>query len=122
MYEQATPTAAAGAAAEAIRTLNHLSFGKGFEYPSDAYATIGELATLLHRLPQALAQIQQFLGQQHAAGRIVADWGSYAARTDEAIQAALVALDNAALQVNGAAAQIDAAHTATAGLSQAGAA
>lgn len=124
MTEHATPTELAEAGAEAIRALNHATFGgrAGYAYPSDAYRTIGELAALLHRLPQALEQISLYLGDEHRAGRIVADWGSYATRTEVAVDDAQLALAFARDHLEGAAVALDKAHTATSGLSQAGAA
>lgn len=105
-------------AAEAIRNLNHRTLppAAGFTWPSDAYATIGELTLLAHRMPQALEQIAAYLAREHLAGRIVADWGSYAARTDQAVEDACDALISAAAALADISDRLDRAHIATAGL------
>ncbi len=55
----------ARAAAEAIRALNHLtrSGRGGLTYPSDVQQVVGELASLMHRLPQALNQLSRVVGE-----------------------------------------------------------
>ncbi|HUZ39632.1 MAG TPA: hypothetical protein VMV17_25195 [Streptosporangiaceae bacterium] len=67
-----TPAELAGRAAEAVRALNHATLpgAGGLEYPADAYEVTGQLSLLAARLPQALAQMLAFLGEQAAAGRI----------------------------------------------------
>jgi len=107
-------------AAEAVREINHRTINPGaFNWPSEAYDTIGELARLLHRLPQALEQIAVYLLAEHKAGRVVADWGSYAGGTEAAINDAVAALEQARHWVEKSAGELDLAHNATAGLSAA---
>lgn len=63
---------AAEQAAEAIRTLSHLTLpgGDGLEFPADAYLILGDLKIMAQRLPQLLHQLSLWLGTQHAAGRV----------------------------------------------------
>jgi hypothetical protein len=66
----------ASAAAEAIRTLNHLTAGhlgyQGIRDPHDLYATLGGLTTLVQRLDQTAAQLGQWTGDAARHGRIAA--------------------------------------------------
>lgn len=57
-----TPSQLADQAAEAVRSLNHATLSKrpGWEYPSDAYDVVGNLARLAMVLPQALQQTGRF--------------------------------------------------------------
>lgn len=74
---EASPGALAGLAADLIRSLNHATFG-GFGrlvYPSDAYDVISNLKRLADGLPQAIAQLNVFLGNQLADGRVIVDGG-----------------------------------------------
>jgi hypothetical protein len=67
---------AARAAAESVRELNHLTLGEGgYVWPSDVDAVIGELDTLVQRLPQAFRQAGLWLEGQHIAGRVRHDLG-----------------------------------------------
>src|SRR5438067_1983726 len=51
-----SPADYADAAAEAVRGLNHATFGgTGYEAPSDVYRVLGHLATMLARLPRLVA-------------------------------------------------------------------
>ncbi|MCE7078842.1 hypothetical protein [Streptomyces sp. ST2-7A] len=78
---QPTTTAAgtARAAAEAIRTLNHLTFRPDaeaeWEMPGDVYSVIGALAYLVGRLPQTLRQAGELLEALHGTGRLRHDSG-----------------------------------------------
>ncbi|MCE7081585.1 hypothetical protein [Streptomyces sp. ST2-7A] len=78
---QPTTTAAgtARAAAEAIRTLNHLTFRPDeraqWEMPGDVYDVIGALAYLVGRLPQTLGQASELLESLHGTGRLRHDSG-----------------------------------------------
>lgn len=51
-------------AAEAIRTLNHLTRGGDLRYPADVYTMLGALSVLVERLPQTLQQLASFLERQ----------------------------------------------------------
>jgi hypothetical protein len=75
-----SPAELAGQAAEAVRALNHATLpgADGLAYPADAYEVTGQLSLLAARLPQALAQILAFLGEQAAAGRITVVAGQHA--------------------------------------------
>lgn len=75
-----TPAGAAGRAAEALRTLNHLTLAApslgvpGWEDVGDIYRLLGELRAVADRLPQVYDQVTtalQRLGERH-------DW-----RTDD---------------------------------------
>ena len=66
------PTGWSYAAAEAIRWLNHATIDPGgYIYPADVYSAIGELQTLLQRLPQALNQAAVALEAMDDAGHVV---------------------------------------------------
>lgn len=77
MTEPKTPAQLADDAAEAVRALNHatLSTRDGWEFPADAYSVVGNLGTLVMRLPQALEQLTEFIDQLHADGHVRADGG-----------------------------------------------
>jgi hypothetical protein len=68
-----TPAEHAEAAAEAIRWLNHATIRGGYEWPSDVDDMIGQLLTMVERLPQALDQAGHWLAREYAAGRIGVD-------------------------------------------------
>ncbi|WP_228471572.1 hypothetical protein, partial [Streptomyces alkaliphilus] len=74
-----TAAGTARAAAEAIRTLNHLTFRPDaraeWEMPGDVYSVIGALAELAERLPQTLHQAGELLEALHASGRLRHDSG-----------------------------------------------
>lgn len=60
------------AATEAVRWLNHATIDPGgYVYPADIYSTIGNLETLLQRLPQALRQASRALEAMDDAGHVV---------------------------------------------------
>lgn len=84
-------------AAEAVRALSHVTIfpdgDGGLRYPADVYATLGELATLGHRLPQAVRQLTAFLHRQHQAGHVAIDAGTrYAGDPAAAVEGATVFL------------------------------
>lgn len=59
------------AAAESIRSLNHVTLaGAGYEWPSDVDAVIAALQTLTDRLPQALEQANRWLSNAAAQGTV----------------------------------------------------
>jgi pimeloyl-ACP methyl ester carboxylesterase len=59
-------------AAEAVRWLNRTTIDSGgYVYPGDIYSTIGNLETLLQRLPQALRQAARALQAIDDAGHVV---------------------------------------------------
>ena len=63
------PSALAESAAEAVRTLNHLTLHApsaevpGWEDVSDVYRVLGELRVLVERVPQVLRQVAKHLEQ-----------------------------------------------------------
>lgn len=69
MSESPTPATAANAAAEAVRTLNHLSIGAlspgrpGWEDLIDVSVVVAELRVLAERLPQAFDQLARVFEQ-----------------------------------------------------------
>ena len=65
--------AAAHAAAEAVRYLNHATFTGGLRDPSDVDAILGDLQTFMERLPQLLSQLGAWLLAECAAGRVRSD-------------------------------------------------
>jgi hypothetical protein len=91
------PAELAGQAAEAVRALNHATLPGtgGLAYPADAYEVTGQLSVLAARLPQALAQLLAFLGEQAAAGRIQAVAGQHAGDAAAMLAAVTADLDAA---------------------------
>jgi hypothetical protein len=73
--QAAGPAALARSAAEAVRSLNHLTLGGGLEQPSDAYEVLGGLSLAASRLPQLLGQVASFLDRALAGGRLGHDLG-----------------------------------------------
>lgn len=63
-------------AAEAIRTLNHLTMGSGLRSPADVYTVLGALSTLAERLPQTFRQLTVVLERQLQDGVITIDGGT----------------------------------------------
>lgn len=67
-------------AGAAVRALNHSTINTGQAlddfWPSDIYNIVGELASLAHRLPQALSQLTAIMASLQAAGRLGHDEGT----------------------------------------------
>ena len=69
MSTSPTPASAANAAAEAVRTLNHLTLGSlspgrpDWEQLSDVYVVVADLRVLAERLPQAFDQLARVFEQ-----------------------------------------------------------
>lgn len=118
---EVTAAEAAELAAEALRALAHLT-GKpaGLTYPSNVHGVLGSLSTAIARLPQSLAQMTLFLGRQHEAGHVVADWGPYAGHADAAVTDAAEAVAVAIAHANGLKDALDRAQRACSGLSYTG--
>jgi hypothetical protein len=71
------PTEAALEAAEAVRTLNHLTNGTGWaEQPGDVSSVASNLLRLAERLPQALDQLYAELDRLDQADAIRMDNGA----------------------------------------------
>ena len=70
-----TPANNADAAAEAIRAVNHLTINRhdGWQYPGDAYSTVGNLAHMAMMLPQALEQIERLVVDLNETGHLRSD-------------------------------------------------
>ena len=79
-------------AAEAIRTLNHLTMGADLRYPADVYRMLGPLFVLAERLPQTFQQFASFLERQQQDGVITIDGGTFAGDSAGAIATAVTAL------------------------------
>ena len=107
------PMAAAQAAADAIRALNHatLPAAGGLAYPADAQAVLTALGTAAARIPQALAQLDGFLTREVDAGRIRIVDGQHAGDPAAAIAEATQLLDHATISARGLAQLLDAAAT-----------
>jgi hypothetical protein len=90
---------AAREAAEAIRTLNHLTIrDTDLRYPADVYAVLGALSTLAGRLPQTLQQLTGFLERQLQDGVIGIDAdAAFAGDPVTAVAAAATALEEEAV-------------------------
>jgi hypothetical protein len=92
-----TPSDLADQAAEAIRTLNHITLGgTGLEYPGDLYSVIAGLGTMASRLPQLLGQLGEWLDGEHGAGRLGHDSGGNVAATVVSVRDELRIADGAA--------------------------
>ena len=79
---------------EAMRMLNYATMpgNDGLVYPSTVYSVYGELAAALSKLPQALGQMERWIGERAAAGEIREnpDYGQHGGDL-QAAHAALVA-------------------------------
>lgn len=77
-----TAAEAAHAAAEAVRTLNHLTLAAGvspeWEMPSDAYDVVAALRTMAAGLPQSIEQVQHLVDGLENTGRLRHDSGDRA--------------------------------------------
>lgn len=74
-----TPAELAGQAADAVRALNHVALERpgteGWQYPGDAYSTVANLTALAGYLPQAIGQLDAFIGALEDTGRLRSDKG-----------------------------------------------
>lgn len=70
------PSAVAESAAEAVRTLNHLTLHPpsaevpGWEDVSDVYRVLGELRLLVERVPQVLRQVAKHIEQSASSYQV----------------------------------------------------
>jgi hypothetical protein len=108
---QRTPAQQADAAAEAIRSLNHLTKGTGedWQYPGDAYDAVGNLATMAQRLPQALEQIGRMIERLAAQDHIRSDKGGDGSGD---VTAALIGLRAAKRDADALGSHLNAVHSA----------
>ena len=105
----------AEAAAEAIRALNHATYGPwpsatGYAQPGDVDVTLAYLSMLAHRLPQALTWAERWLSRALADGRVRHDTGD---DPGEAVAYAAESLAQARAAAESLAGHLDRAHTAT---------
>ena len=83
----------AATAAEAVRSLNHLTLGRGaLGEPAELDRLVAELAIMAGRLPQLLRQLRDWLDTEQHAGRL---------RTDNTTDPARI-VDRAAAELTGA--------------------
>lgn len=76
--EPRTPAQLADDAAEAVRALSHATLTRpnpGWEFPDEAYSTLGNLELLAVRLPQALGQVESLIGALEDASTLRSDHG-----------------------------------------------
>jgi hypothetical protein len=107
-----TPAEWAGRAAEAVRGLNHAGIvPDAWAWPADLYDTIGALATLVQRLPQAFDQAARWLDDAHEAGKVGHDRGP--ALTHGAVSSALDLLAVAGADARSLADALSEAHAQT---------
>jgi hypothetical protein len=105
---------AARAAAEAVRELNHLTLALGgYVWPADVDAVIGELLTVVQRLPQALQQAGAWLEDQHATGGVGHDSSRDAVGVALAVTEVLGDLHRASYQARVLALTLEAARSAS---------
>jgi hypothetical protein len=83
-----TPANNADAAAEAIRAINHLTLSPrdGWQYPGDAYSTVGNLTQMAMMLPQALEQIERLIVDLNEAGHLRSDKDQLEHDLDETVR------------------------------------
>jgi hypothetical protein len=111
--------AVAEAAAEAVRTLNHLTLAApsegtpGWEDVGDLYRVVGEVGLLIDRLPQVLRQIADYL--ERSADSYEVDEAAPATAA-AMVAGAVLALAHARDHLRWAGGSIGAAHSATAHL------
>ncbi|MGP4030239.1 hypothetical protein [Actinomadura sp. 3N407] len=86
---EGTRAVAAGIDA-AFRLLNYATWSQnGLAYPSDVYSVLGELSAAVHKLPQALRQMNEFIDGQVTSGqaREHPSYGRYGGDADAAARA-----------------------------------
>jgi prephenate dehydratase len=102
----------ARAACEAVRALNHSTL-PGRSAIADHHelcSVLADLAAMLHTMPQALRQVEEWLTRQHDDGRLWVVDGDYAGDPSTALTAIRDALSDAASSCADAARGVEAAH------------
>jgi hypothetical protein len=104
----AGPGDVAGAVAEGIRTLHHLTLGPGdqLEGPNDVRDVIGALSLAVSRMPQLLGQLAVFLEIEQVKGTLAGQDSA------EHVRAVSDALHRAGLDAEAMAAALDGASDA----------
>lgn len=105
-------------AAQAVRTLNHLTrpAAGALSEPGQACDLVAALACTAGRLPQLLEQLSRWLRGEAAAGRLRVDAWSSSPDPAAAVAEASAGLDQASRCVHRAGHALDAAHQALAQL------
>lgn len=118
--DDGTPSAALEVAAQAVRAFNHRSAGSlwrgraAWECPSDVNRALGDVSALVHRLPQALRQIDAAIRNHLDDGCVGVDRGSDFPDTATAVAVSAAALDHAQRALARLAMALDDACNATA--------
>lgn len=97
------PASAAQAAADAIRTLSHVTVRlspAGYQNPSDVYDVMVQITRLARLLPEALRQAEEWLGREADAGRIFDDRNGAVAKIDPMQTVEHVAMEMTAARVH----------------------
>jgi hypothetical protein len=83
-----TPAQLADEAAAKVRLINHLTRSPrdGWEYPGDAYSTVGNLAHMAMMLPQAIDQITRLIVDLNEAGHLRSDKDQLEHDLDETVR------------------------------------
>ncbi len=106
----------ASKAADAIRELNHLTYGPGDLPLPAAYTVIAELDTLAYRLAQLLDQLAANLAARQTQGglRLDAIGSDHYTTTEQAVERGQAALLEAAVAARSLGQVLDEAHNITA--------
>ena len=116
--EHSSPAQLGWQAAEAIRTLNHLTHPPTAADPNEVYELLAALAAMAYRLPQLLGQLSRWLQTEQAADRLRAD--TPAAQPAQITATAVGELTRAARTANRLGQALDSAHQHLAHLAAAG--
>ena len=83
-----TPAQLSDSASAMIRQLNHATGSPrdGWEYPGDAYSTVGNLAHMAMMLPQAIDQITRFIVDLNENGHLRSDKDQLERDLDETVR------------------------------------
>ena len=97
VFDGQTAVEHAETAAAAIRAINQLTYhDTALPYPADAWRLMGQLASLAHRLQQALRQTATLVRDQQERGLVGIDAGTaYAGDPAGAVNDATAALEDA---------------------------
>jgi hypothetical protein len=109
VFDGKTAVEHAHVAAEAVRAINHLTYhDTALPFPADVWRLLNHLATVAHRLPQALQQTDRLLARLHGRGAIGIDVGTdYDGGVTRAVGDTLTALRQAEAAASDLAAALD---------------